>query len=40
LRGDPALAAGLNTAAGRVTHRSVSEAHGLEFTDRSALVPA
>lgn len=40
LRGDPALAAGLNTAAGRVTHRSVSEAHGLEFTDRSELVPA
>ena len=40
LRSDPALAAGLNTAAGRVTHRSVSEAHGLEFTDRSELVPA
>jgi alanine dehydrogenase len=40
LRSDPALAAGLNTAAGRVTHRSVSEAHGLEFTDRSELVTA
>lgn len=38
LAADPALAAGLNTAAGRVTHRSVSEAHGLEFTDRQALV--
>ncbi|NMR31573.1 alanine dehydrogenase [Crystallibacter degradans] len=28
---DPALAAGLNVAAGQVTHRSVSEAHGLEL---------
>jgi alanine dehydrogenase len=26
---DPALAAGLNIAAGKVTHRSVSEAHNL-----------
>ncbi|MHA7262763.1 alanine dehydrogenase [Arthrobacter sp. TMN-37] len=28
---DPALARGLNTAAGRVAHSSVSEAHGLEL---------
>ncbi|MGQ1838591.1 alanine dehydrogenase [Kocuria turfanensis] len=40
LAADPALAAGLNTMAGHVTHRSVSEAHGLEFTDRADLVPA
>ena len=38
LAADPALAAGLNVAAGRVTHRSVGAAHGLEFTDRSELV--
>ena len=38
LAADPALAAGLNVAAGRVTHRSVGSAHGLEFTDRSELV--
>jgi alanine dehydrogenase len=30
---DPALAAGLNVAAGHVTHRSVSEAHGLPLAD-------
>ncbi|HEV3498351.1 MAG TPA: alanine dehydrogenase [Actinomycetes bacterium] len=40
LEADPALAAGLNTAAGRVTHRSVGEAHGLEFTERPELVAA
>ncbi|MFI7481575.1 alanine dehydrogenase [Kocuria sp. M1R5S2] len=40
LAADPALAAGLNTAAGHVTHRSVSEAHGLEYTDRTELVTA
>ncbi|MFW6187941.1 MAG: alanine dehydrogenase [Actinomycetota bacterium] len=38
LAADPALAAGLNVTAGRVTHRSVGAAHGLEFTDRSELV--
>ena len=37
---DPALAAGLNVHAGRVTHRSVSEAHGLEYTDRTELMTA
>lgn len=40
LAADPALAAGLNVHAGRVTHRSVSEAHGLEYTDRAELVRA
>jgi alanine dehydrogenase len=40
LEADPALAAGLNTAAGHVTHRSVSEAHGLEHTDRTELMTA
>jgi alanine dehydrogenase len=40
LAADPALAAGLNVHAGRVTHRSVSEAHGLDYTDRQDLVAA
>ena len=40
LAADPALAAGLNTMAGHVTHRSVGEAHGLEVVDRSELLPA
>ena len=36
---DPALARGLNVASGRVTHRSVSEAHGLDLAhDWAALV--
>jgi alanine dehydrogenase len=36
---DPALARGLNVAAGRVAHHSVSAAHGLELAeDRAALV--
>jgi alanine dehydrogenase len=33
LEADPALAAGLNVAGGKVTHRSVSEAHGLELSE-------
>ncbi|WP_077488867.1 alanine dehydrogenase [Sinomonas mesophila] len=38
---DPALAAGLNIAAGRVTHHSVSEAHGLPLApDWRGLVSA
>jgi alanine dehydrogenase len=38
---DPALAAGLNIAAGKVTHRSVSEAHNLPLmTDWHNLVSA
>ncbi|MEX5296516.1 alanine dehydrogenase [Kocuria sp. CPCC 205268] len=40
LDADPALAAGLNTMAGHVTHRSVGEAHGLDVVDRSELVAA
>ena len=40
LAADPALAAGLNTMGGRVTHRSVSEAHGLELSERPELVAA
>ena len=41
LENDPALALGLNVAAGRVTHRSVSDAHGLELADwRVALADA
>ena len=35
---DPALAAGLNIAAGHVTHHSVSEAHGLELATLSDLI--
>jgi alanine dehydrogenase len=34
---DPALAAGLNVIDGLVVNRSVSEAHGLKYTDRQAL---
>ncbi len=33
LQAHPALARGLNTAAGRVTHASVSEAHGLDLAE-------
>ena len=41
LDNDPALALGLNVAAGKVTHRSVSNAHGLELADwRVALAEA
>jgi len=40
LERDEALALGLNVAAGRVTHRSVSEAHGLELADWRTLVTA
>ena len=41
LENDPALALGLNVAAGKVTHRSVSIAHGLELADwRVALAEA
>ena len=40
LAADPALAAGLNTMAGHVTHRSVGEAHGLDVVDRAELLPA
>ncbi|MFT2817117.1 alanine dehydrogenase [Leifsonia sp. A12D58] len=41
LENDPALALGLNVAAGKVTHRSVSDAHGLELADwRVALTEA
>jgi alanine dehydrogenase len=37
---DSALALGLNVAAGRVTNRSVSDAHGLELADWRELVNA
>jgi alanine dehydrogenase len=37
---DAALAAGLNIAAGKVAHRSVSEAHGLELVNWHNLVTA
>lgn len=40
LAAHPALAAGLNTMAGHVTHRSVGEAHGLDVVDRAELLPA
>ncbi|MBB5750152.1 alanine dehydrogenase [Micrococcus sp. TA1] len=40
LAADPALAAGLNTTDGHVTHRSVGEAHGLPYLDRRELVAA
>jgi alanine dehydrogenase len=40
LAADPALAGGLNTMDGHVTHRSVSEAHGLPYLDRRELVAA
>lgn len=33
----PALLGGVNTYQGKVTHRAVAEAHGLEFTDPSGL---
>ncbi len=35
---DPVLAAGLNVAAGRVAHKSVSDAHGLELASWQDLV--
>jgi alanine dehydrogenase len=37
---DPALAAGLNIAGGKVMHRSVAEVLGLEYTGRQNLVMA
>ncbi|MDJ0322197.1 alanine dehydrogenase [Cryobacterium sp. PH31-AA6] len=37
---DSTLALGLNVAAGRVTHKSVSDAHGLELADWRELVTA
>ncbi|MEO9248316.1 alanine dehydrogenase [Citricoccus nitrophenolicus] len=40
LTADIALAAGLNTMHGHVTHQSVSEAHSLPYLDRSELVAA
>ena len=39
MRDDPALAAGLNTYGGAVTNRAVAEAHDLEWTPVSSLVP-
>ncbi len=39
LREDPALAAGLNTYGGAVTNRAVAEAHGLECTSVSSVIP-
>ncbi|RFU88077.1 alanine dehydrogenase [Streptomyces triticagri] len=38
LRRDPALALGLNTHDGKVTYRSVAEAHGLESVELSTLL--
>ncbi|MGH2726359.1 MAG: alanine dehydrogenase [Actinomycetota bacterium] len=40
IRDDPALAKGVNVHEGRVTNGPVAEAHGLEYTPLSALVPA
>ena len=39
IREDPALAKGVNVHEGRVTNRPVAEAHGLEYTPLTALVP-
>ena len=39
MREDPALAAGLNTYGGAVTNRAVAEAHDLEWTPVSSVVP-
>jgi alanine dehydrogenase len=39
IREDPALAKGVNVHEGRVTNRPVAEAHGLEHTPLTALVP-
>ena len=39
LREDPALATGLNTYGGAVTNRAVAEAHDLEWTPVSSVVP-
>jgi alanine dehydrogenase len=39
-RRDPALALGLNAHDGRITHRGVAEAHGLDHTDPATLVSA
>jgi alanine dehydrogenase len=38
LRGDPALAKGLNTHEGQVVHRQVAEAHGLDHVELEALL--
>ncbi|AMM11761.1 L-alanine dehydrogenase [Streptomyces albidoflavus] len=38
LRSDAALAKGLNTHDGKVVYREVAEAHGLEYTELSALL--
>jgi alanine dehydrogenase len=40
LEKDPVLAAGLNVAAGKVTNKSVSDAHGLDLANWSDLVSA
>jgi alanine dehydrogenase len=39
MREDPVLAGGLNTHRGAVTNRAVAEAHGLEWTPVSSVVP-
>ncbi len=38
VRGDPALTMGVNVYAGEITNRGVAEAHGLSFTELSAIV--
>ena len=38
LRGDPALALGLNTYEGSLTYRSVAEAHGLPWIATSEAI--
>jgi len=39
LRSDPALARGLNTYGGAITSRPVAEAHGLDWTPSSSVLP-
>jgi alanine dehydrogenase len=39
LRGDAALARGLNTQGGALTNQPVAEAHDLEYTPVSAVIP-
>jgi alanine dehydrogenase len=38
VRDDPALAEGVNVAAGHVVYEPVAEAHGLPFTPLSSLI--
>jgi alanine dehydrogenase len=38
VRGDPALAEGVNVAAGQVVYEPVAEAHGLSFTPLPSLL--